>query len=57
MSVTHTAVPNWVDLVTTTYNTSTLLTYNFAYGGATINATKVAPYTSTVLSLIDQVGT
>ncbi|QRV72536.1 carbohydrate esterase family 16 protein [Ceratobasidium sp. AG-Ba] len=49
-------VPNWVDLVTTKYNTSTLLTYNFAYGGATINATLVAPYTPTVLSLIDQVN-
>ncbi|KAG8770158.1 hypothetical protein FRC12_004475 [Ceratobasidium sp. 428] len=50
------SVPNWVDLVTTKYNTSTLLTYNFAYGGATINATLVAPYTPTVLSLIDQVN-
>ncbi|CAE6424533.1 unnamed protein product [Rhizoctonia solani] len=50
------SVPNWVDLVTTQYNTSTLLTYNFAYGGATINATLVAPYTPTVLSLIDQVN-
>ncbi|KAJ1308796.1 hypothetical protein OPQ81_004486 [Rhizoctonia solani] len=50
------SVPNWVDLVTTKYNTSTLLTYNFAYGGATINATLVPPYTPTVLSLIDQVN-
>ncbi|KAF8607863.1 hypothetical protein BDV93DRAFT_589454 [Ceratobasidium sp. AG-I] len=50
------SVPNWVDLVTTKYNTSTLLTYNFAYGGATIDATLVAPYTSTVLSLTDQVN-
>lgn len=43
--------------MTTKYNTSTLLTYNFAYGGATIDATLVAPYTSTVLSLTDQVRT
>ncbi|KAG9126487.1 hypothetical protein FRC07_003233 [Ceratobasidium sp. 392] len=50
------SVPNWVDLVTTKYNTSTLLTYNFAYGGATINATLVAPYTPTVLSLVDQIN-
>ncbi|EUC62328.1 cellulose-binding GDSL lipase/acylhydrolase-like protein, putative [Rhizoctonia solani AG-3 Rhs1AP] len=50
------SVPNWVDLVTTQYNTSSLLTYNFAYGGATINATLVAPYLPTVLSLIDQVN-
>ncbi|CAE6333573.1 unnamed protein product [Rhizoctonia solani] len=50
------SVPNWVDLVTTKYNTSTLLTYNFAYGGATINATLVQPYIPTVLSLIDQVS-
>ncbi|KAG9091801.1 hypothetical protein FRC06_000378 [Ceratobasidium sp. 370] len=50
------SVPNWVDLVTTKYNTSTLLTYNFAYGGATIDATLVTPYTPTVISLTDQVN-
>jgi phospholipase/lecithinase/hemolysin len=33
-----------------------LFTYNYAYGGATINATLVAPYETTVLSLGDQVN-
>jgi hypothetical protein len=47
---------NWVDQVTTVANHSTVLTYNYAYGGATINATLVAPYEPTVLSLIDQVN-
>lgn len=32
-----------------------MLSYNFAYGGATTNATIVPPYTSSVLSFIDQV--
>jgi len=32
------------------------LTYNFAYGGATTNATLVAPWQPTVLSLVDQVA-
>ena len=45
---------NWIDLTTVEYNSSLTYTYNFAYGGATINATLVAPYESTVLSLIDQ---
>lgn len=47
---------NWVDVVTTVYNKSLVLTYNYAYGGATINASLVAPYESTVLSLTDQVN-
>lgn len=38
------------------YNTSLVLTYNYAYGGATIDASLVAPYEPTVLSLTDQVG-
>ncbi|KAG6893252.1 hypothetical protein C0992_010731, partial [Termitomyces sp. T32_za158] len=46
---------NWVDYVTTKYNNSVLLTYNDAYGGATIDSTLVAPYTPTVLSVTDQV--
>ncbi|CAD6445726.1 724eb808-abc8-4021-8606-5148c2cead92 [Sclerotinia trifoliorum] len=33
-----------------------MLSYNFAYGGATTNASLVAPYAPTVLSLIDQVN-
>ncbi|KAF9037785.1 hypothetical protein BDZ89DRAFT_1157227 [Hymenopellis radicata] len=47
---------NWIDLTTTTYNTSLVFTYNLAYGGATIDANLVAPYTPSVLSLTDQVN-
>ncbi|AEO68387.1 carbohydrate esterase family 16 protein [Thermothielavioides terrestris NRRL 8126] len=47
---------NWVGFLTSVFNTTTVLTYNFAYGGATTNATLVAPYEPTVLSLIDQVA-
>ncbi|KAM5544881.1 hypothetical protein V8D89_001779 [Ganoderma adspersum] len=47
---------NWIDVDTTVYNKSLVLTYNYAYGGATINASLVAPYEPTVLSLIDQVN-
>ncbi|KAK4665119.1 hormone-sensitive lipase HSL [Podospora pseudopauciseta] len=46
---------NWVGFLTSQYNASTLLTYNFAYGGATTNATLVQPWREDVLSLIDQV--
>lgn len=46
---------NWVDLLITEHNASTLLSYNFAYGGATTDSTIVAPYESTVLSFVDQV--
>ncbi|KAJ4371528.1 hypothetical protein N0V83_004747 [Neocucurbitaria cava] len=49
--------PNWVGFLTTTYNASALLTYNLAYGGATVDSTLVAPYASTVLSMKDQVTT
>lgn len=38
------------------YNRSLCLTYNYAYGGATIDASLVTPYEPTVLSLIDQVN-
>ncbi|KXN86027.1 putative mannan endo-1,4-beta-mannosidase F [Leucoagaricus sp. SymC.cos] len=47
---------NWLDYVASQYNKSLLLTYNYAYGGATIDANLVPPYTSTVLSLTDQVN-
>ncbi len=53
---TATGGENWVDYVTTQYNKSLILTYNYAYGGATIDATLVQPYTPTVLSLTDQVN-
>lgn len=41
---------------TVQFNKSLILTFNYAYGGATINASLVAPYESTVLSLGDQVN-
>lgn len=47
---------NWIDVATVVYNHSTVLTYNYAYGGATIDASLVTPYESTVLSLTDQVN-
>ena len=47
---------NWIDVDTTVYNKSLVLTYNYAYGGATINASLVAPYEPSVLSLVDQVN-
>lgn len=37
------------------YNTTLTYAYNFAYRGATVNASLVAPHESTVLSLIDLV--
>jgi len=47
---------NYIDYVTVQYNKSLILNYNFAYGGATIDASLVAPYEPTVLSLTDQVN-
>ncbi|KAF2205557.1 hypothetical protein GQ43DRAFT_362154 [Delitschia confertaspora ATCC 74209] len=47
--------PNWVGFLTTTYNQSYVQTYNLAYGGATVDAALVKPYTDTVLSLKNQV--
>ncbi|KUJ20678.1 uncharacterized protein LY89DRAFT_579510 [Mollisia scopiformis] len=47
--------PNWVDFLTVKYNASTLLTYNLAYGGATINSALVAPYLPTVSSVAQQI--
>lgn len=41
--------------LTSQCNASLTLTYNFAYGGATVDADLVAPYADTVLSMIDQV--
>ena len=47
--------PNWVDYITTTFNHSLLLTYNLAYGGATVDSSLVAQYLPTVLDLKQQV--
>ncbi|KAK2626767.1 hypothetical protein QTJ16_003942 [Diplocarpon rosae] len=47
--------PNWVDYLTVKYNSSTLLTYNLAHGGATISSALVAPYDPQVSSVADQI--
>lgn len=47
--------PNWIDYLTVQYNASLLLTYNLAYGGATVDSNLVAPYEPTVLSMVQQV--
>ncbi|KAG9224196.1 hypothetical protein CCMSSC00406_0004695 [Pleurotus cornucopiae] len=52
---TATGGANWVGFGTTTFNKSKIFTYNYAYGGATIDANLVAPYTPTVISLTQQV--
>jgi hypothetical protein len=39
----------------TQFNTSLTLSYNFAYGGATVDSALVPPYAPTVLSFKDQV--
>ncbi|RAH47336.1 putative cellulose-binding GDSL lipase/acylhydrolase [Aspergillus brunneoviolaceus CBS 621.78] len=46
---------NWISDIVAKYNNSLLLSYNLAYGGATVNASLVAPYLPTVYSIIDQV--
>ncbi|KAI5795395.1 hypothetical protein DFH27DRAFT_484433, partial [Peziza echinospora] len=47
--------PNWVGYLATKYNESTLLTYNLAYGGATVDSKLVTPWRDDVLSLRNQV--
>ncbi|POS75545.1 cellulose-binding GDSL lipase/acylhydrolase [Diaporthe helianthi] len=47
---------NWVGMLASQLNTSTLLTYNFAYGGATTDSNLVKPYDPSVKSFVDQVG-
>lgn len=46
---------NWVGLAVTEFNADLLLSYNFAYGGATTDADLVTPYAPEVLSFADQV--
>ncbi|KAK7464133.1 hypothetical protein VKT23_006296 [Stygiomarasmius scandens] len=53
---TTTGGPNWIDFDTVSYNKSLILTWNYAYGGATIDANLAPPYTPTVLSMTDQVN-
>ncbi|KAF4457697.1 cellulose-binding GDSL lipase acylhydrolase [Fusarium albosuccineum] len=47
---------NWVGSIVTEQNHSLVLSYNFAYGGATVDANIVKPYADTVLSMVDQVA-
>ncbi|KAJ7627131.1 hypothetical protein FB45DRAFT_991263 [Roridomyces roridus] len=47
---------NYVGYLTETDNSSVVFAYNYAFGGATINASLVTPFEPTVLSLIDQVN-
>jgi len=47
--------PNWVDALTIQYNASLILTYNLAFGGATVDSSLVAPYEPTVLSVAEQI--
>lgn len=47
---------NWIGYLVKDYNASTTYSFNFAYGGATVNASLVKPYQPTVKSFIDQVN-
>jgi len=53
---TATGGPNYIDFVTVQYNRTLLFNYNFAYGGATIDANLVPPFDPSVRSLTDQVN-
>ncbi|KAI9904574.1 hypothetical protein N3K66_001103 [Trichothecium roseum] len=46
---------NWVGQLVTAFNNGVVYSYNFADGGATVDASIVPPYTETVKSLADQV--
>jgi phospholipase/lecithinase/hemolysin len=46
---------NWIGDLVKDYNASSLYSFNFASGGATVNASLVRPFQPTVKSLIDQV--
>ncbi|KAL0566558.1 hypothetical protein V5O48_015449 [Marasmius crinis-equi] len=52
---TATGGEQWLDYDTTHYNKSLTLTYNFAYGGATIDSNLVTPFEPYVKSMTDQV--
>ena len=47
---------NWIGHLVETYNTSLTLSYNFAYGGAVVNASIVAPLIETIKTMVDQVS-
>ncbi|KAB8298706.1 hypothetical protein EYC80_000881 [Monilinia laxa] len=45
---------NWIGHLVESHNSSLLLSYNFAFGGAVVDASIVAPYEDTVLTLVNQ---
>lgn len=47
---------NWIGFLVSAFNSSLTLSYNFASGGATVDAALVIPFKPTVLSLVDQVA-
>ncbi|KEY72681.1 hypothetical protein S7711_02472 [Stachybotrys chartarum IBT 7711] len=47
---------DWVGFMVTEFNRSLTLSYNFAYGGATTDASLVTPYDPSVRSFVDQIG-
>lgn len=47
--------PNWIDFLTVEYNQSSLLTYNIAVGGATVDQNLVTPFHPIMLSLTQQI--
>ena len=49
-------VNNWVDWTIATLNSTYIATFDFAYGGATIDAHLITPYLPTIKSLVDQVN-
>ncbi|KAK7038569.1 family 16 carbohydrate esterase [Favolaschia claudopus] len=52
-----TATPgeNWIDVATTKFNHSLILTYNFAFSGATVSRDIVPPFADFVRTLPDQI--
>lgn len=47
---------NWVGMLVSQFQVSNLLSYNFAYGGATTDSNIVKPYDPSVKSFVDQVA-
>ena len=48
--------PNWIDFMTTVNNKSLVLTYNYAYSGATIDPALVPPFSPAIRTIVDQVN-
>ncbi|KAI0745782.1 hypothetical protein C8Q76DRAFT_780872 [Earliella scabrosa] len=53
---TMTGGPNWIDFMTTVNNKSLVLTYNYAYSGATIDPALVPPFSPAIRTIVDQVN-